>query len=196
MKDIDEITNWLKQNLSEKRFDHTLGVAKTAESLAKRWGEDPSKAFLAGLIHDCAKEIARDKAISLLEGYGYSPSEVERTSAALLHAPLGAFFAEHIFEISDNEILNAVRFHTTGRAGMSIMEKVIYVADFIEPNRCYDVADEIRAISYDDIDKAVLKGTDASILFTIRRGAAIHPDTILARNYILNLTKEGNINES
>ncbi len=196
MKEISEITNWLKENLSEKRFLHTVKVAETAVSLAQRWGLDKEKAFCAGLLHDSAKEIPKEEAIRLLEDYGYIPDEVEKSSWALLHAPLSEAFARDIFKVCDEEILNAIRYHTTGRANMSLLEKVIYLADIIEPNRSYDKVSEIRELSYKDLDKAVLKAADLSIEYTLKQGNLLHKDTILARDYILNLTKEGKLDES
>ncbi len=196
MQSIDEITNYLKANLSEKRFKHITGVAKTAEALAKKWGADSDKAFLAGLVHDCAKEIPLKDAIERLINSGYSPDEIELRSPALLHAPLGAVVAREIFGISDNEILDSIAFHTTGRPEMSLLEKIIYVADFTEPGRIYPEAEEVRKLSYIDIDRAVLKETDMVIKFTVDKGRAIHPATVLTRNYYLRLINEENKNES
>lgn len=196
MQSIDEITNYLKANLSEKRFKHTRGVAKTAEDLAKKWGANPQNAFLAGLVHDCAKEIPAAEAMKRLKASGYTPDEVELRSPALLHAPLGAVVARDVFGISDEDILNAIAFHTTGRPQMSILEKIIYVADFTEPGRTYPEADEIRRLSYIDIDRSVLKETDMVIKFTVDRKREIHPATIITRNYYLRKTNEENKNES
>ena len=196
MQSVEEITSYLKRNLSEKRFDHTMGVAKTAKSLAERWGEDSSRAFLAGLVHDCAKEVPYNEAISILEKSGYIPDLIERESPGLLHAPLGAVLAKDIFGIEDEEILDAVRYHTTGRVGMTLLEKIIYVADFAEPSRRYKEAEELRTLAEQDLDLAVLKEADIVIKFTVDKGKAIHTRTILARNFFLKFTKEGKINES
>ncbi len=195
MQDNTKITYWIKENLSEKRFKHTLGVADTARSLAMVWGADADKAYLAGLLHDCAKEIPKREAISRLREAGYSVSDIERRTPALLHAPLGKVFARGIFGVCDEDVLNSVRYHTTGREGMSLLEKIIYVADFAEPNRDYDGIEEIRILSTTDLDKAALKGADLSLIHTIKRGAAIHVDTIAARNYFLKNTNEVNFNE-
>jgi len=196
MQSIDEITNYLKANLSEKRFRHIIGVAETARALAQKWGADADKAFLAGLVHDCAKEIPVNKSVERLTASGYSPDEVELRSPALLHAPLGAVVAREVFGISDKEVLNAVTFHTTGRPEMSLLEKIIYVADFTEPGRTYPEAGEIRQLSYIDINRAVLKETDMVIKFTVDRGRAIHPATVITRNYYLKLINEENKNEN
>lgn len=196
MQNIDEITRYLKENLSEKRFNHTKGVAETAKSLAKRWGADAQKAFLAGLVHDCAKEVPFSKTVEFLEKSGHTLSDAERNSPGILHAPLGAVFAEEIFGIKDKEVLDAVRFHTTGRVGMTLIEKIIYIADFIEPGRMYKEAEWVRELSQNDIDKAVLKEAEFVINYNLEKGRTIHPDTINVRDYFLTLTNEGQLNES
>lgn len=191
MQTTDKIIDYLKQNLSEKRFAHTMGVAETAKSLAKVWGEDCSRAFVAGLVHDCAKEIPFDETVRLLRENGYEPDEDELLAPGILHAPLGAIVAKDEFGIEDAEILDAVRFHTTGRPAMSTLEKIIYIADFTEPGRKYPEAEEVRKLAVKDLDKAVLLEADFVIKFTVDRGKTIHPATIIARNYYVNLTKEG-----
>lgn len=196
MQSIDEITRYLKMNLSEKRFLHTLGVAETAEDLARRWGADCAKAFLAGLVHDCAKEIPFADTVKLLKNSGYKLTELEKSTSGILHAPLGAVLAEEIFGIDDPVVLNAVRYHTTGRAGMTILEKIIYIADFIEPNRNYKESDEVRELAKTDLDRAALKETDMVIKFTVDKGRTLHTDTIHTRNYLLKIIKEEKQHES
>lgn len=196
MQTIDEITQYLKRNLSKERFNHTIGVAETAQSLATMWGEDSSLAFLAGLVHDCAKEVPVQDAVMKLSASGYVLDEVEKSSPALIHAPLGVLLAKEIFGINDQIVLDAIRYHTTGRTNMSLLEKIIYVADFIEPNRRYRESKIIRDLAFTDLDKAVLAEADMVIKFTIDKGRLIHPDTVIARNYYLKLTKEGKRNET
>lgn len=196
MQTIDEITKWLKENLSEKRFNHTIGVANTAKSLAEKWNANSEKAFLAGLVHDCAKEISVNETISRLEGAGYNLTQVDKQAAGILHAPLGAVLAKELFGIDDSELLDAIRYHTTGRANMTLLEKIIYVADFTEPNRLYKESDEVRLLAENSLDKAALKETDIVIKFTIDKGNVIHPDTIYTRNYLLNLINEVSLNEN
>ena len=191
MQSVDEIINYLKNNLSEKRFLHTMGVAKTAKSLAKAWDTDPDKAFVSGLVHDMAKEIPFDETLRLLEESGIKLSDLEKSIPGILHAPLGAVLAKRIFGIDDEEILDAVRFHTTGRANMSILEKIIYIADFIEPGRCYEEAEKVRELAFNDLDSAALLESNFVIKFTVDKMRALHPDTIHARNYLLKVTKEG-----
>ncbi|MBQ2932885.1 MAG: bis(5'-nucleosyl)-tetraphosphatase (symmetrical) YqeK [Clostridia bacterium] len=196
MQSIDEIIEYLKSNLSEKRFLHTMGVAETAKDLATRWGVEPSKAYIAGLVHDCAKEVPFVKTIELLEKSGVALSLIEKSTPGILHAPLGAILAKEIFGIDDEEILCAVKFHTTGRENMSGLEKIIYIADFIEPNRRYSESAEVRELAKTDIDKAALKETDMVIKFNIAKGKMLHPETIHTRNYLLRVINEGKQNES
>lgn len=193
MHTTDEIIDYLKNNLSEIRFNHTIGVAETAKSLARLWKADCQKAYIAGLIHDCAKEIPADQAIELLRQYEYPITEYDLEAPALLHAPLGAYMAKEVFGVTDTEILDAVRYHTTGRVDMTLLEKIIYVADFTEPGRKYSESETVRQLSQTDIDEAALKEADIVIKFTIDKGKIIHPDTILARNSML---KRGKTNET
>ena len=196
MQTIDEITNYLKNNLTEKRFAHTMGVAETAQSLAEVWGADGSRAFLAGLVHDCAKELSFDKIIEILTENGYSQDAANQDFPMLFHAPCGAILARIIFGFEDADVLNAVRYHTVGRPNMTLLEKIIYVADFIEPTRSFKEAEALRKTAFEDLDKAVLDEADMVIIWNIDRGKTVHPDTVICRNYYLKLTKEGTKNEA
>ncbi len=196
MQSVDQIIEYLKNNLSEKRFLHTMGVAETAKVLADRWGVEPFRAYVAGLVHDCAKEVPFDETIRLLEESGFDLSPLEKSTPGILHAPLGAILAKEIFDIDDEEILCAVKYHTTGRENMSVLEKIIYIADFIEPNRSYSEAEEVRTLAKIDIDKAALREADMVIKFNIAKGKMLHPDTIYTRNYLLKIINEGKQNES
>ncbi len=196
MQTIDEICNYLKNNLTEKRFAHTMGVAETAQSLAEMWGADSYLAFLAGLVHDCAKEEPYDKTVEKLEESGYNFDNTEKNSTALLHAPYGAILANEIFGIENTDVLNAVKYHTVGRPNMTLLEKIIYVADFIEPTRNFKEAELLRNLAFEDLDRAVLREADMVIKWNTDRGKAIHPATIITRDYYLKLTKEGTKNEA
>ena len=186
MIDIDKIKKYLKEALSEKRYIHSLGVAEEAVSLARHYGADEDKAYIAGLCHDIAKEIPNDVAKYMLkEKYGAELSEIEEATHKLLHGPLGAYMVQSEFEIADEEIIDAIKYHTTAKADMSMLCKIIYMADYTEKNRTYDGVDELRELSYKDIDDAIIFGIDFTIGELIEKGAAFHPDTIEARNYIL-----------
>jgi len=174
----------LKKRLSEKRFLHSLGVQDTAEKLAKIYGVDVDKARLAGLVHDCCKGV--DDADELCEKYGLDLSEFSEMHGGLLHAPLGAEFAKRELNITDCEVLDAVYYHTTGRPDMSMLEKVIYIADYIEPNRKnYYWLPSMRALAPIDIDAAVLLGLNLSITYVLDKNEMIHSLTTDARNFYL-----------
>ncbi|MGN0161643.1 MAG: bis(5'-nucleosyl)-tetraphosphatase (symmetrical) YqeK [Lachnospiraceae bacterium] len=152
-KDIEEK---LSLNLKPSRFQHTLGVAHTCVALAMCYGLDMKRAYLAGLLHDCAKCIPDDDQIKLCNQYGIPIRPIEYESPYLLHAKLGAYFAEKEYKVSDAEILDAIRCHTTGKGAMTMLEMILFVSDYIEPGR--DKAlhlHEIRMEAFKDIQHCV-----------------------------------------
>lgn len=191
MQKTDEIKEYAEKVLTRKRFAHTVSVADEAKRLALIWREDAEKAYIAGLAHDIAKEISGNEAVAMLAEFGYTPDETERLNTALLHGPLAAYMAEAKFGIKDRDILNAIRFHTTGRPDMSVLEKIIFVADFAEPLRPYPQAAEIRSLAEENLDKAVLTQADYVIKFIIDGGRVLHTDTVDTRNYYLMEIKRG-----
>lgn len=183
MTDIEEIKAQLKRDLSEKRYVHSLGVADEAKKLAVRYGVDPDRAYIAGLVHDCAKEVPPQDMEGILKSrYGVTVDSMSRRMPKILHGALGACEAQRRFGIYDPEILDAVKYHTTGKGGMSMMAKIIYIADYIEPNRDFDGVEHLRQLAYKDIDEAIIKGIDDTIIDLIGRGLLLHPNTIHARN--------------
>lgn len=186
MMELEKIKTILSQSLSEKRYRHSLGVAEEAVRLAEHYGEDPQRAYLAGLVHDCAKEIGGEEAIRLLkEDFGITPDAMSVQMPRLLHGVLGACMAQSRFGIYDAEILDAIRYHTTGKANMGLLAKIIYIADYIEPGRTYRDVDLLREITYRDIDEAILFGIDFTIRDLVDKGRTIHPDTVHCRNDLL-----------
>ena len=153
----------VKDVMTKARYEHTLGVEFTAASLAMRYGVDIDKAEIAGLLHDCAKCIDDEETRDDCKKYGVELTEVEKRNPFLIHSKLGAVYAEKRYDIKDNEIISAIRFHTTGKPDMTLLEKIIYIADYIEPGR--DKAPnlkEIRKMAFIDIDEAmymILKDT-------------------------------------
>ena len=146
----------LQKELDEDRYCHTLGVMYTSAALAMRYGEDMEKAQVAGLLHDCAKCIPNEKKKKLCEKYKIPVTQVEEGAPFLLHAKLGAYLAKTKYNVSDPEILQAITWHTTGKPDMTLLEKIVFLADYIEPAR-YKAAHlhEIRDIAFVDIDQAV-----------------------------------------
>ncbi|MBO4912284.1 MAG: bis(5'-nucleosyl)-tetraphosphatase (symmetrical) YqeK [Butyrivibrio sp.] len=155
-----EITQKLRKELEKElkpdRFDHTLGVAYTSASLAMVHGANVDKALIAGFLHDCAKCLSHEEQLSICEKNNIEITDVERRNHSLLHAKAGIYIASTKYEVRDPEILNAIRYHTTGRENMSLLEKIVYIADFIEPNRKpLDDMNIIRQEAFSDIDKCL-----------------------------------------
>ena len=135
--DIHKIKKQLEKTLDSKRYEHTLGVAYTAASLAMRYNVDIKKAEIAGLLHDCAKCMDNEKKVSICIKHNIEMTEAEKNNNFLLHAKVGSYIAAKKFHIDDEDILNAIKYHTTGRPEMSLLEKIVYVADYIEPGRSH-----------------------------------------------------------
>lgn len=188
---IPKMQKKLKKELDESRYTHTLGVMYTAASLAMCYAEDLERASVAGLLHDCAKCIPNPQKIKLCEHYKLSVSEVERTTPHLLHAKLGASIAQDKYGVSDPEILSAIRCHTTGKPDMTLLEKIIFLSDYIEPGRSKapNLA-QIRQIAFSDIDMAVYLTLRDTLSYLEQTKAALDNQTIVAYNYYENLIGE------
>lgn len=155
---LGKIQEKLKKVQNERRYEHTLGVAYTATCLAYRYGEDPEKARLAGLLHDCAKHLSGEKALEMCAKYDLPVNNIEKNNPFLLHGKVGALIAQKKFNVDDEDILNAITYHTTGRPGMSLLEKIIYVSDYIEPNRDFaSNLDTVRKLAFENLDMALMK---------------------------------------
>ena len=156
----------LMKELDEDRYRHTQGVMYTSAALAMRYGADLKKALLAGLLHDCAKCIPGHTKIKMCEKYNLEISEIERKNPSLLHAKLGAYLAKDKYDIEDEEILMAIRSHTTGRPGMSLLEKIVYIADYMEPGRkeLPNMMD-VRHLAFEDIDKCLYRILRDSLVY-------------------------------
>ncbi len=169
--------------LKAKRVRHVLGVEEEAIRLAERYGADVRKARFAALLHDCTKRLEPEEHYALCEKYGVALDEVERSAPKLLHAKTGAAIARAVFG-ADDETYRAILYHTTGRADMTMLEKVIYLADYIEPNRSFDGVDALRAAVYENIDKGLEMGLRMSIEEIEERGSAVHRHTREAYEFI------------
>lgn len=153
-----KIEKQLKKKLDEDRYTHTLGVAYTSACLAMRNHESVERAYLAGLLHDCAKCIDNAKKIELCKKYGIEISKDEEKNPILLHAKLGSYFAKEKYGVEDEGILSAIRWHTTARPEMTLLEKIIYVADYIEPNRKKQPnLEEVRTLCFENLDLGLEK---------------------------------------
>ena len=186
--DYTPIINELTKRLSPKRLSHSIGVSQTAETLAVRFGCDKEKARLAGLLHDLAREVPMNQLLPRAQAFGIVVCDIEQAEPILLHGPLAAKMAHAEFGIDDTEIMQAIILHTTGGLNMTLLDKIIYLADAIEPGRRFKGADKIRLVALTDLDKAVLSALDQSICYIVKRGGLIHPATIAARNQILRIS--------
>ncbi|MCK9478374.1 MAG: bis(5'-nucleosyl)-tetraphosphatase (symmetrical) YqeK [Firmicutes bacterium] len=183
--DFEQIKRQLEQTLSKKRFEHSVAVSETAARLARHYGGDETKALLAGLVHDCVKEVDHKRMIGMCADFGLALDEVMLSEQKLIHARLGAEYAKRIFGIKDDEIYDAVYYHTTAKANMPLLTKIIYVADFIEPNRTFECVDEVRAKALENLDLAILDGLDYTINKMVFKKRMLHPETVNARNYMI-----------
>lgn len=157
--DLKKLRKEMEKELQAKRYEHTLSVAYTAAALASVYDEDSGKALIAGMLHDCAKCLSAKKLISICEKNDLPVSEMElQNPTALLHAKVGSFLAKEKYGIEDEDVLNAIRFHTTGRPCMSTLEKILYIADYIEPGRKHaSNLLQIRRMAFQDLDKTLFK---------------------------------------
>jgi predicted HD superfamily hydrolase involved in NAD metabolism len=180
---MDSIYNYIEKHSSEGRKDHIAGVVKTADILAERFGSDRQKTKLAALCHDLYRGI-KDEALNIYVKQLQLPTKY-MDNGNLAHAKVAAEMIKRDFGIDDPDILNAVRYHTTGRAGMSTLEKVIFLADSIEPGRNYPGVDEIRQVAETNLDRACLMCLERTIDYINKKGYFLDPDTLDAREWFL-----------
>lgn len=171
----------IKDLLTKKRYEHSMGVAVMAKELAERLGADPDKAYLAGVVHDIAKELNPSELYDYCERNGIEISQIEKNNPQLLHAPAGARMLRS-YGICDDDIENAVRYHTVGREGMSLLERIIYLADMLEPSRSFEGVEELRELCDKDFEAAFLMTLRRSIEWNLEKGCLIHEGTLKAWN--------------
>lgn len=185
MLSVNEIKEILERDLTPKRFNHSLCVADEAKRLAAKYGADEEKAFLAGLVHDATKNYDAEKQLKIFKDFGIILSDVEAGSEKLWHAISGAAVAKNVFGICDEEIISAIRCHTTAKANMTKLETVLYIADFTSRDRDYDDVDIMRALADESLEAALRYALCYTVKDLCERELAIHPDTIAAYNEIL-----------
>lgn len=190
---IDKMRRELQQRLKKERFAHSIGVANTAVKLAKKFGVDEEKAYIAGLLHDCARQFENAELTAEAIKRGIKIGEVEKSMPLLLHSYIGAQMISEVYGVEDSEIAQAIYRHTVGAADMTPLDKIIYFADMIEPNRNYPGVDKLRELAEtsNNLDEIILTALNESILFVVQKKSLVHPDTIDARNFLL-LQKEQN----
>lgn len=174
----------VREQLTEGRYKHTIGVMETAIELAKKFGANVEKAETAAIFHDYAKYWPKEEMKKIIIEQNM-PEELLSYHSELWHAPVGAFLVQKEVGIDDDEVLNAIRYHTSGRAGMTVLEKVIYLADYIEPNRKFPGVDEVRELALIDLDSALIKAIQNTIVFLVSKNAPIYPDTFHTYNDLI-----------
>lgn len=182
-----EIKKHLKQVLKPGRYEHTLGVEYTCTCLAMRYGYDLEKADMAGLLHDCAKCLSDKEKLAMCKENKIPVSKTEKQNPGLLHAKLGAFLARREYDIEDKEILSAISCHTTGKPEMSLLDKIVFIADYIEPNR--DQApnlDKIRQLAFTDLDECLIFILEQTLSYLEEIGACMDPMTQETYQYYKN----------
>lgn len=190
MNNYNFYREFIKNNLSEKRYIHSVNVAKKAKELAKFYGEDEEKAEVAGLLHDVVKEKSFEEHKKILEEAFLSFEEFKDVSYKVLHGPAGKEFVKKNFGISDEKILNGIKYHTTGRKDMTLFEKIIFVSDYISEERDWNGVEYVRNLAKEDINKAVLHKLCKAVSNCVIRHHRIHMDTFSAYNQLINDKKE------
>lgn len=171
----------VKEQLTEHRYQHTLGVMETAISLANQYGADVKKAELAAIFHDYAKFRPKEEMKEIIVSKGF-PTDLLVYNSELWHAPVGAYLVEKEAGITDSDVLDAIRFHTSGRPGMTLLEKIIYLADYIEPGRHFPGVDEVRDMAKENLDRALIKAVQNTILFLMKKNQTVYPDSFYTYN--------------
>jgi len=177
--------------LQPQRAAHILGCEETAAELARRWGEDEEKARYAALLHDVTKQYSHAEQLKLVEKYGIIIDAAFDRFPALAHAETGAAVARAEYDMAEDIVL-AIRYHTTGRPGMTLLEKILYLADYIEPNRSFPGLEDTRTLAFQDLDAAVLRSTADCLIYNLKKSRPVHPITVETYNELVeqaNLTQ-------
>ncbi|WP_019536061.1 bis(5'-nucleosyl)-tetraphosphatase (symmetrical) YqeK [Paenibacillus ginsengihumi] len=184
----EDIIESVRSQMPERRWQHTLGVMETAIQLANRYGADPDKAELAAILHDVCKYWPVEEQARIIREHGL-PAELLDYDKELWHAHAGAFVAKDRYGVADEEVLDAIRYHTSGRERMTLLEKVVCLADYIEPGRDFPNVNNIREIAEHSLEKALIAGFSGTIAFLLEKGKKIYPLTMQARNSLIDEVK-------
>ncbi|MBE7030818.1 MAG: HD domain-containing protein [Ruminococcaceae bacterium] len=187
---LEKMKEMLKTMLNEKRYAHSVAVMETAVELAERFGADVEKARIAGLLHDCAKNLSVQEMMEKCEEYSIALDAVAKQQFGLIHAFVGAKMLSPVFGVADEEIFDAVFYHTVGKPDMPILTKIIYIADGIEPHRTFEGVEEIRTLAQQDLDRALVKQIDRTIRSVLTKGTLLHTNTVDTRNFYLHRLME------
>ena len=191
MYSAEEIIDILDIRLSKKRYQHSLNVAEEAGKLAEHYNyPDTEKAYIAGLLHDICKEIPKEEQLAMVSASDMDVTDVELVTPPLFHAIAGARYSEQVLHVRDEDILNAIRYHTVGRAGMSRLEEIIYIADLISEDRNYKDVNKMRKYAYQSIEKAMLEALKFSVTDVVGKGSMLPHHTIEAYNHYISIKKK------
>ena len=185
MYNIQEYTKLIRERLSDYRFYHSLCVAESAKALARRYGADEHKAEVAGILHDITKECSPEEQLEIIEKAGFAVTPLEKAGKKFYHQISGSAYAKAQLGIENTEILDAIRYHTTGRANMTLMEEIVYLADFISADRDYNDVDIMRKKVEEGKEYGLLYATEYTIKSVVQKNALLHPDTVNAYNWII-----------
>ncbi|MDD6464266.1 MAG: bis(5'-nucleosyl)-tetraphosphatase (symmetrical) YqeK [Clostridiaceae bacterium] len=188
----EKIITLIRSKLSADRFNHSLNVADSAKELALSYGADADKAYTAGLLHDVMKNASEEEQLGVLSEAGIELMPVERENKKLWHAIAGAAYVKFVMGIDDRDIIRAVRYHTTGRSGMSLLERIVYLADYISADRNYNGVEDMRRLCKSDSDEAILYALTFGIPDLVSKGRVIHPDSIDLYNEVIIKKRGGN----
>ncbi len=177
----EEMRKGILSRLRGYRYEHTLGCERAARKLAERFGGDPEKAGVAALLHDITKHLSPQEQLNLCEKYGIIPCTVEKSEPKMLHGKTAAAIAREEYGMPE-EICDAIACHTTGRHGMTLLDKILYLADYIEDTRDFSGVEKARKLARQDIDRALLYCYDQTLTDLVERGKLIHSDTVAAYN--------------
>ncbi|MBM7701451.1 bis(5'-nucleosyl)-tetraphosphatase (symmetrical) YqeK [Metabacillus iocasae] len=180
----DKALQIVKQQLTDHRYTHTIGVMETAIELASRYGGDPKKAELAAIFHDYAKFRPKEEMKQIIVTQKMDPALL-LYNTELWHAPVGTYLVREEVGITDEEVLNAIKYHTSGRPNMTLLEKIIYVADYIEPGRHFPGVEDVRELAKNDLDSALIQSLKNTIVFLLKKNQAVYPDTMMTYNSLV-----------
>lgn len=179
------VENYLRENLTPEKYDHSYRVAEYACQLARIYGVDEQQVYLASLLHDVTKCWGKKRQLAYLQKKRYKLSSEDKQAPQIYHQITGALFAGDKFCVRDRMILQAIKCHTTGRERMTDLDKILFLADSIEPARVYDGVEDMRRVAKENLDRAVLMNFDRSIVYIVKKGFFLHPQTVAARNWML-----------
>ncbi len=185
MVSVQQCEAWIRPHLGDARFYHSQCVSKEAATLAKQYGADVYKAEIAGMLHDICKEMPPEEQLKIIDRFGIIMNETEKKTKKLYHAISGAAYVQHILGIEDEEIISAIRWHTSGHAKMTLLEKIVFVADFNSADRTYPGVEEMRTLAQASLEKAMVYGISFTIKEILDRNTMLDVNTIAAYNEAL-----------